>query len=371
MKAVKKVVLQAFATLILLGLSAGMVFAAVTGDCVNCHTMHNSQDGASVASTSTGSTTAQVNLLTADCLGCHTNTSNNETIVELGTGNPSRVPIVLTASEPTYPPDGSATSALAAGNFYWVNTGDDTLGHNVYGLLSGPDGNLDEAPGRGSNTDLGGTCEDCHATLATVGSGCNGCHFAAHHKSGSASTETDEEDGWYRFLTGGVMVDDASVDGVVGIEDSNWEQNPANHNIYKGVDEGYIAQGGAAHENSIGAYCTGCHGDFHHVNGGRDGILSPEGAWIRHPSDVILPDTGEYADYEYTALAPVAYEDVSSGSGTGAELVTCISCHRPHGSPYPDMLRWDYSNDCVTNNVNADCGCFSCHTAKDGVTDTP
>jgi len=49
--------------------------------------------------------------------------------------------------------------------------------------------------------------------------------------------------------------------------------------------------------------------------------------------------------------------------------VTCISCHRPHGSPYPDMLRWDYANDCNTGNADTatePCGCYSCHTTKDG-----
>lgn len=370
METVKNIVPQLLVTLILLGVSAGMVFAAVTGDCVNCHTMHNSQDGAPVASTSTGNTTAQINLLNADCLGCHTNTASNETIVTLGTGEPSYVPIVLTAGEPTYPPIGSPTSTLAGGNFYWVNQGDDTKGHNVYGLLSGEDGNLDEAPGRGSNTDLGESCNDCHATLATVGSGCNGCHYAAHHKSGNSTTATDEEDGWYRFLTGGVMVGNSSIDGVVGIEDSKWEQDPTNHNIYKGVDSGYIAQGGAAFGNSIGAYCTGCHGNFHHIQSGRDGILNADGAWIRHPSDVVLPSIGEYSGYEYTALAPVAYEEVDTGEGTGDQLVTCISCHRPHGSPYSDMLRWDYDS-CITNTTDTACGCFACHAAKDGIADTP
>ena len=91
----------------------------------------------------------------------------------------------------------------------------------------------------------------------------------------------------------------------------------------------------------------------------------------RHPSDVLIPDSGEYADYsEYNALAPVAKEEIDDGMKNssvvtpGTDIVTCISCHRPHGSPYPDMLRWDYAS-CQAGAANSECGCFICHTAKD------
>ena len=44
-------------------------------------------------------------------------------------------------------------------------------------------------------------------------------------------------------------------------------------------------------------------------------------------------------------------------------IVLCISCHRAHGTPYADILRWDYSS-CTAGNPNANCGCFACHTSK-------
>ncbi|NOY12981.1 MAG: cytochrome c3 family protein [Deltaproteobacteria bacterium] len=384
MKTVVRLMLPLAVMLIQLGFTAGLASAAVTGDCVNCHTMHNSQNGQAVADhNGTTLTSAQVNLLNSDCLGCHTDAT--QTIAMIGTGNQSRVPIVLTTSEPTYPPNGSSNSVLAAGNFYWVAQGDDTKGHNVFGLrgntfAANVDSNLSAAPGNAQPTGSGSVCRNCHGTLATEISGCKGCHFAAHHvDDGPGNVVTGQGDGWYRFLSGAQML--AAVNpggssrdallaqaGVVGVEDANWEQDPTSHNTYKGAT-GFTSAGfGSVNGNSIGLYCTGCHSRFHHSMGGADdGLQNASGAWIRHPSDVVLPGAGtEYANYNYTALAPVAYETIdSTGAGTTA-LVTCISCHRPHGSPYPDMLRWDYSG-CVANAVNTECGCFACHTSKDGV----
>jgi hypothetical protein len=56
-------------TLLLFSIFSGKVESVVTGTCINCHTMHNSQDGSSVAyqlnSTLTGfETDTTLNLLT-------------------------------------------------------------------------------------------------------------------------------------------------------------------------------------------------------------------------------------------------------------------------------------------------------------------
>ena len=51
---------------------------------------------------------------------------------------------------------------------------------------------------------------------------------------------------------------------------------------------------------------------------------------------------------------------------TGADMVMCLSCHRPHGSGYDDMLRFDYTR-MLAGAVGdwAGKGCFHCHTSKD------
>jgi hypothetical protein len=344
--------------------------AAVKGLCSNCHTMHNSEEGVAVAFTrdSTGQKiqrqTAFEMLLKTDCIGCHSH-PGAETIVNVGD---STVPVVLNLSAPTYPPNGSSTSALAGGNFYWMIQGGDAFGHNVHGI-AGQDFRFSPtlAPGGVARTEEG--CSGCHGTLATPQSGCLGCHDPQHHTDGS-NIVVGREEGWYRFL-GSVMQRDEqkgpSAEGVVGIEAADWEQNPLNirHNTYQGKTGPYANY---LESGAINQKCAGCHGRFHSES-------VADSTWIRHPVDVAIPDSGEFIDFTtYNPLVPVARQNVTEQDAgfslinRGSDLVACISCHRAHGSPYPAMLRWAYrdwpGNDRYTGQAAYN-GCAVCHTAKD------
>ncbi len=340
--------------------------AAVSGNCSNCHTMHNSEQGAPVAFTRNASgevllsSLPLANLLRTDCVGCHT----DGTADTIRSDGETRVPIVFNLLEPTYPPNGSATSTLAGGNFHWILSGDG-YGHNVAGI-SAADGTLNHAPGWEARS---GECISCHGTLADAQSGCSGCHVPMHHAAGSGVV-AGQDHGWYRFL-GSVMQarEGAAVptQGVIGIEDPNWEQNPVSnrHNVYQGkpgLYNDYLDTG------SIGQKCAGCHGNFH----SNVGEGSP---WIRHPIDVAIPNEGEFVDFiNYDPMVPVSRLTVGAGDenfsqiSRGSDMVTCISCHRPHGSPYPSMLRWGYRDwpgiDSHTNQPAWN-GCAVCHTYKD------
>jgi predicted CXXCH cytochrome family protein len=338
-------------------LLAGSLFAAVTGDCVNCHTMHNSQEG--VVINADGSVEG---LLVDDCIGCHSSL-DSATIKSLGG---SRIPVVYNQALPGQP--------LAGGNFHWVAGGasgtgfGDNYGHNVFGI-TGQDGSLAFAPGGIPRIYNQLVCEDCHQALKL---GCRSCHLPMHHAPGDQSPIAEQIDGWYRFLGSAMnaVIDPASVEstsGVTGVEETNWEQNPSStvHNVYKGTATLY--PGGSSSppvDNSIGSFCAGCHTSFHagmQFNG-----------WVRHPSDVVLPDDAdlEYAGYTvYNPLAPVAKQTldgtISAEVVPGQDLVTCLSCHRAHGSAHPDMLRWDYNECEAGTGTAANCGCFVCHTSKD------
>jgi len=355
------------------------VSAKVTGVCSNCHTMHNSQDGSAVLRTGSGigwngsgqltggslQSAPAGNLLVTSCVGCHSSTTA-ETKLTIGS---STIPIVYNTVAPTAP--------LAGGNFYWV-VSDSTKGHNVYGI-AGPDSNLSEAPGFNP-----AACADtCHTTLAVEPSalnafrgGCQGCHvFTYHH----------EDNGVYRFLKGHGAPPSISIpsarknittypDYVTGIEDSDWEytKSPSDHNFYHGTANIYSSTGsGLTNQKTVTAFCAGCHRVFHgpydSVDSTGMGSASP---WLRHPTDIALPQSGEYNAYDptssdpvtgYSTEAPVAWVNPSSPTRAGA-IVMCLSCHRPHGSDQPDLLRWDYNT--IIAGGGGTGGCFICHTTK-------
>jgi predicted CXXCH cytochrome family protein len=300
--------------------------------------MHNSQDGSVVVTSGTGTT-----LLIDDCVGCHSNSTSTDTLVN-GT------PIVYNTTPPTNP--------LAGGNFYWVAQGGgaatDVFGHNVWGI-SDVDNNISASEGAPGGTN-GNGCKKCHQSLALDPAlstdpevfgknGCRGCHTeVAHH---------DDSKPWFRFLKGHRTVNHY----VEGEGDANWEQNPdiSNHNVYKGIDS-ISSPETFNSSHSMTGFCSGCHTDFHEDMG----VSSP---WIRHPNDILLPTapSSEYAAYDpttgYSNEAPVAYLNPAAPVRAEA-VVSCLSCHRAHGSDQPDMLRWDYTNMGTG-------GCFTCHTLKD------
>ena len=328
--------------------------------CANCHIMHNSQDGGDVV---TGGPVRH--LLAKGCIACHT--GDNAEILSGGT-----TPYVYNTSV-TY-----GTDTLAGGNFYWVATageGNDTKGHNVLDL-SAQDTNIPAGtnPGEGAPGGWITCANSCHSTLAAeqtavpeLGSGCEGCHIAVAHHADDSDTVVGETGGWFRYCAGHMSGDGY---GVEGIEDDDWQltEAPADHNEYLGFVGPHGGSAGFYNlGNTMTAYCCGCHGGFHNQDAG---------AWIRHPSDAYLPGgTTEYAAYpEYSTEAPVARPDLSGYTGPssvvtpdgGTDMVMCLSCHRAHGSPYPDMLRWDYDSQIAGGGgAPQDTGCFTCHTTKD------
>ena len=323
----------------------GIAYAKVAGVCGNCHTMHNSQGGTNmminttIDGTSGGAHGGGYPALTrGTCVGCHTgaNTGSNTT------------PYVYNTDGVTY-----GTDTLAGGNFKWVVT-DDAKGHNVKGIPGMSADTLAKAPG-------GFSCgSSCHDTLfapvdgaVTLDTGCEGCHrepkhHAAQQASGAVATV---DNGYFRFLSG-----HNGGTGVHGIEDSDWQytKSPTDHNEYLGDASDKL--------NTMTGYCVGCHGNFHNQ-------LDGNGEWIRHPSDAVLPNSGEYTAYTvYDPNVPVARPDLGAVTAHGSvanneDMVMCLSCHRAHGSPYDDMLRWNYADMVAGDNTKSG-GCFVCHSEK-------
>lgn len=351
---------------LLLVCGAGTGYAKVSGPCVNCHTMHNSQGGTPVVAGGPYGA-----LLVNDCVGCHTGTND-------GT---NATPYVMSLTAPVFTVNGVGNT-LAGGNFWWVaQAGGDAKGHNVLGI-SGQDAAITAAEGAPGGTIGGPGCTGCHGTLAVAqielsafGSGCEGCHLnVMHHADDGTGTKYVGASPWYRFLSGHAS---GFGSGVTGIEHVGWNYGAtigsANHNEYLGsVGDKTSAGGFAGLGNTMTAFCTGCHGNFHI----QDSTATGAAPWLRHPSDAVIPNSGEYAFMStlYNPDTPVARPANFAGwtTGTpsaavapGTDMVMCLSCHVAHGSPYDDLLRWDYAAMVAGTTDPGNTGCFVCHTTKD------
>lgn len=369
-----------------IAVSAAMVLpslavAKVSGPCGDCHTMHNSQDGTEMASTGAfGSagvpgTAANGALLRYGCIGCHTGTNSAA----------STVPFVLGTSA------AYGTDTLAGGSFFWVLNGSvdassqNATGHNVITLpgvtsdIAAPGGGVTAMP---SDTLTCAGTTGCHGNQGVAdefGSIAGGHHgdggtlLADTTKTLTSGSTTDMSDA-FRMLA-----------GIIGIEDDDWEytNSPTDHNQYYGVDRTTEVTA----PGSISELCANCHGDFHSGVGmiGESGMSSP---WMRHPTDFDMANVGlEYqyfngsagganATAAYSTETPLASNvmtavidtvNVGTGNANDTAIVTCLSCHRAHGSPYDDLLRWKYSDMDAHAGTSVGEGCFRCHTTKDDV----
>jgi len=353
---------------------------AIAGACVSCHTMHNSQNALPMATDALGNPDTTANdqlLLGADCLACHTGT--NEFV-----GGTDTTPFVTdVGAGPTYGVGDGGT--LAGGSFYYT-IASDAAGHNVVGVAG-----LDTAAGTATGlVPPGGLTLASQLTCA----GTTGCHGVRTTAGDMAAINGSHHANVNGSLYGGTVVDSGSsyrfLDGVQGFEDPDYEATAVrattDHNGYYGVDRADDAIA-TVDVTTVSALCAQCHSAFHN-DAGTTSLADPgiQGSgvvmtspWIRHPTDFDMSNAAnvEYAGYaDYEIDAPVgnstafATQNLILGAGIAGQerVVICMSCHRAHGSPYDDALRWDYTEMTVGNaGAGAGTGCFQCHTAKDGI----
>ena len=383
-KMCRKISLSALLILGVITLSASLPYAKITGPCSNCHTMHNSQNGAAMATYGADGrlwkgagpfpTTVRGN-----CLGCH------------GIGTSKIVNIGGSDIPQVYHTDGSGD--LSGGNFaYLLGTkgsgASDRKGHNVYELNNGPDALFNNAVIPGGFKGSGHQSMIINNLTCSGREGCHGMRQygtapqnlyavkGTHHQNADGKLDVaDQIYNSYRFLT-----------NVKGLENTvdKWQNKDANsHNEYFGATTPplYSYSGGCVNSchgalglrsvnGTMSGFCATCHGNFHTLSGGYYGNNAGIGPtnkspFQRHPTDVALPITGEYAGHTvFSAETPIARTVIpdAPASNTANAVVMCLSCHAAHASNYPSILRWDYTTMVAKGGGTG--GCFTCHTQK-------
>ncbi len=326
----KKIVMITF----LMALSVVMMYGmadAISGVCSSCHTMHDSQDGAAVATSGPNG----LLLKSSGCLGCHT-----------GAGI-AGAPIV---------DKNTMTDVAAGGTFNDTIATDDSMRHDVADIVGITETALvaNGTPGNGGDSVI--TVAPNALTCAGA-TGCHGNNTAGMDSNAGIRGSHHATNATYRFLWIGTDM----TTPVLGEGEGTWEQTSASntkHNVYSA----HATQG-------ISSLCNKCHGEFH---GTTETTATTGSPWKRHPTDYKLfggAGTAQWAtgsvtlDYKYpVGLVSIGANTTTTdyyGTPSAEAAVICLSCHRAHGSDQADLLRFDYT-DMVAGD-GATTGCLGCH----------
>jgi hypothetical protein len=314
--------LVAGAFLLPLAANAGIV----SGQCYNCHTMHQT-DGDN--NTNTGARPSSGQLLIGNgCEACHavagaTNADNGKHAFATFSA-----PQVIDSTSPNL-----AGYFSAAGSEIQHNMNMSITGYAAEAVNGGT------APG---------------GTLALTG--CLHCHrITGGHHGANAS---------YRLLF--------ALAGTDQTADADYGNMPGASTVPDTTGTVYDSE-------SMNGVCSTCHPNFHGgANQGYADLTTIASAaltaWVRHPTDISLSevDAVNMANYNYTnnygTVATAAQRNLlplgTSTSGN-ADTIMCITCHYSHGGPYNDLLRFAYHNGSTGDNVAKDgvasTGCETCH----------
>lgn len=341
----------------LIAVFSGPATAAVSGVCSNCHTMHNSQGGSVMATGTTYGDPGYGSLTLDTCLGCHTTISDDP----LDGGYPR---VKLTG--------GSDTNCLAGGFFTdGPDPGANDHGDNSHTVKTATLAGSTVTPAGYDSSyetldDWYRGDEDADGLRCAGAAGCHGNETdtdeAKAITGGHHANDLKGTFGYRMLAVGSDKIIGSGSDRVSGASDFEkaLNESPSSddpHNFYSANDQTTVG--------SISDLCGKCHGNFHTEVG------SALTAWTRHPTDVTLPTGWEIPSNVATLYDEVDWKNNPVGTVDAANpqtatdlYVTCLSCHRAHGSANNDILRWAYSSQNAGSTTAY--GCLGCHNKQRG-----
>jgi hypothetical protein len=388
--------------------------------CYDCHTIHNSEDGAPIAAGAGGSIGPYARLLkqptvTDICLQCHLYPASSA----------FKAPAVMT-------PNGVLPSnlALPGGDFYWSGgTGPGAAprkGHNpgkslgVQAMTMTSDSALSVSPG-GSYPTSNWDCATCHDPHNRFGE--NVAAWRQLKRKINGIVHTGEETvvaGVESFggnqgpTTQGYEPIRSNSRGDLrgGVNETNYVNTRKDGNALEGAKlYPPLAESDTnknVYRGGFSSFCAVCHGDFHggnvEIRNADNGKTRAGSAWLRHPTNVTInQSTGsKYGIDTYKAVVTNAQGNNPNPSGydwkypmvkgdavftvktnvasandpstlAATDRIMCLTCHKAHASKYENMTRWDTNahsfiaagqqdfTGAVSPGDNPAYGCGKCH----------
>jgi hypothetical protein len=275
--------------------------------CIVCHTMHNSENGVPLNPTADNNFLLAAESPTDLCLSCHATSSG-----------------AVWASAPLTPaPEHGAGNFIfaaednvndAPNGFQFPLTGSAAV-HNCVSLTYG-------VPADPQHVDAPG------GTFPSTALGCTSCHDPHGNTN-------------YRMLRGVGPLAEVNFSFMfpapvaVGIDPDGAAESATHHTAYR---------------SGWSQWCANCHGLFHEGGTGfQHPVDQPLGSDVRQSYERYAgsADTTD-GDPATSYLPQLPFEDplvtVDQAAGpSNTSRISCITCHRSHGSSAPDLGRWDFS----------------------------
>jgi hypothetical protein len=383
-------------------------------ECYDCHTIHNSADGAYVING--GAPYARLlsqPTATDVCIQCHIYPASSA----------FNAPAVMSIFG-TLP----GTLALPAGDFYWSMIYPER-GHNpgkslgVQSSIMPSDPVLTTSPGGNYSTE-DWDCTSCHDPHNRFGA--DVAPWRQLRRKVNGIVHTGEETVAFGVETYGgdqgptaagfePIKSNSRGDIRGGPNETSYVNTRADGNPIEGANlfqaEGDINKN--VYRGGFSSFCATCHGDFHGGDGesrsADNGQTRVASTWVRHPTNVAMNEAGsKYGITTYTAAVtnaqgtspnPVGYDwkyplvqpdadftvrrnlasAASPATALGEARIMCLTCHKAHATKYDNMTRWDANAHSfiangqtdfagkVSSGDNPAYGCGKCHQ-KGGTT---